>query len=148
MSVQYLITTGSVALAAATAKTVLEGVVGASVNPPEWIALDITTDSVNPSAVPILVELVTYAATGTGTANTPRRAGAAVGTPSSTWKQNDTVEPSTPAVLSSFWMPPTAPFFYQWPLGRELLHSVSTVMGIRMLALAAVNVRVNLTIEE
>lgn len=148
MSVQYIVTTGSIALAAATAKTVLEGVVGASVNPPEWIALDISFDGVNAAAVPVLVEFCTYAATGTGTAATPKRSGAAVGVAQSTWKTNDTVEPTTPVVFASLWIPPTGLFIYQWPLGRELLHPTSVVQGIRLTAPAAVNVRANLTIEE
>lgn len=148
MAVQYVIHTGSVALAAATAKTILEGVTDASGPPPEWIALNVSFDSVNASAVPVLLEFTTYAATGTGTATTPRRLGAAQGVARSTWKVNDTVEPTTPTVFDSLWLPPTVPFIYQWPLGRELLHPVSTVQGIRLTAPAAVNARVSLTIEE
>lgn len=147
MATQYAITTSNVALAAATAKTLIEGVSTANV-PPEWIALDITFDGVTATAVPVRVDFCTYAATGTGTTYTPKRLGQAVGNPASTWKINDTVEPTTPTILFSWWIPPTSGIMYQWPLGRELFHPVSTIQGIRLTAPAAVNAIVNLTIEE
>lgn len=136
------------ALAAATAKTAIEGVVDTSGPPPEWIALDISFDGVTASAVPVRVDLCSYAATGTGTTATPRRLGAALGVARSTWKINDTTEPTTPTIILSWWVPPTSGIFYQWPLGRELLHPTSTVMGVRLTAPAAVNCLVNLTVEE
>lgn len=147
MATQYSITTGSVALVAATAKTILEGSSTANV-PPEWIALEITCDGVTPTNVPIRVDFCTYAATGTGTGYTPKRVGQAVGVAASTWKINDSVEPTTPVILSSWFLPPTSGILYQWPLGRELFHPVSTVQGIRLTAPNAVNVICNLTIEE
>lgn len=147
MTVQYLITNGSQALTAATAKTVIEASTTANV-PCEWIALDITFDGVTASAVPVRVDICTYAATGTGTAYTPKRLGQAVGTAQTTSKINDTVEPTTPVILMSWFIPPTSGQLYQWPLGRELFHNVSTVQGIRLTAPAGVNTIVNLTIEE
>lgn len=147
MTVQYLITNGSQALTAATAKTLIEASTTANV-PCEWIALDITFDGVTASAVPVRVDLCTYAATGTGTAYTPKRGGQAVGTAQTTTKINDSAEPTTPVILMSWFVPPTSGLFYQWPLGRELFHNVSTVQGIRLTAPAGVNAIVNLTIEE
>jgi len=147
MATQYAITTGSTALAAATAKTLIEGSSTANV-PPEWIAVDITFDGVTASAVPVRVDFCTFAATGTGTAYTPKRLGQAVGTSQSTWKINDTVEPTTPTILFSWFIPPTSGVQYVWPLGRELFHPVSTVQGIRLTAPAVVNAIVNLVIEE
>jgi hypothetical protein len=147
MAVQYTITTGTVALSAATARTVIEGSTTANV-PSEWIALDISFDGVTATAVPVRVDLCTYTATGTGTGYTAKRLGQAIGTAQSTFKINDTVEPSTPTILLSWLIPPTGGLFYQWPLGRELFHNVSTVQGIRLTAPAAVNAIVNLTIEE
>jgi hypothetical protein len=148
MSVQYVVTTGSTALVAATAKTVIEGVTDASGPPPEWIEIDITFNGINAGAVPVLAELVTYTATGTGTAYTPKKLGAALGVARSTWKINDTVEPSTPTVLAAWFIPPTSGLILQYPLGREILHPLSTVQGIRLTAPAVVNYVVNLTIEE
>ena len=67
MSVQYGVSTSNVALTAATARTVIEGVTDASGPPPEWISVDISFDGVSASAVPVRVDFCTYAATGTGT---------------------------------------------------------------------------------
>lgn len=148
MAVQYVITTGSTALTAATAKTMIEGTTDANGPPPEWIALDITFNGTTATAVPVTVDFCTYAATGTGTAYTPKKFGQAVGVARSTWKINDTVEPTTPVVLFSWFIPPTSGITYQWPLARELFHPISTVQGIRLTAPAGVNAIVNLTIEE
>lgn len=147
MSVQYVISTGKTALVAATAKTVIELTSTANV-PPEWCALDITFDGVTASAVPVQVDFCTYAATGTGTAYTPKRFGQALGTAATTAKINDTVEPTTPVVLFSWFIPPTSGVMYQWPLGRELFQATSLIMGIRLTAPAVVNYIANLTIEE
>lgn len=147
MTVQYVTTTSNVALAAATAKTVIEVTTTANV-PCEWVAVEITFDGITPTAVPVRVDFCTYAATGTGTTYTPKKLGQAVGTAQSTVKVNDTVEPTTPVILFSWWIPPTSGLVYQWPLGRELFQNVSTVQGIRLTAPAAVNAIVNLTTEE
>jgi 2-methylaconitate cis-trans-isomerase PrpF len=147
MTVQYVVTTGSIGLTAATAKTMIELATTANV-PVEWIAADITFDGVTASAVPVRVDFCTYAATGTGTAATNRRLGQAVGTSQTTSKINDTVEPTTPTILFSWFIPPTSGVQYIWPLGRELFQNVSTIQGIRLTAAAAVNAIVNLTFEE
>lgn len=147
MTVQYVVTTGSTALTAATAKTMIELTTNANV-PVEWIALDITFNGVTASAVPVTVDFCTYSATGTGTAGTNRRLGQAVGTSQTTSKMNDTVEPTGATVLFSWFVPPTSGVQYIWPLGRELFQNVSTIQGIRLTAPAAVNAIVNLTFEE
>lgn len=147
MATQYMLNAGATALTAATAKTLIEVTSTANV-PPLWIAFDVTFDGVTATNVPVRVDICTYAATGTGTAQTPRRIGSTIGTAASTAKINDTVEPTTPTVIASWYVPPTSGFSYQYPLGRELMQAVSTVMGIRLTAPAAVNALVNLTIEE
>lgn len=147
MAIQYMVTTGSVALTAATAKTMVELTTTANMAP-EWIAVDITFNGVNASAVPVQVDFCTYATTGTGTSYTPKRFGQAVGTSYTTVKVNDTAEPGTPTVLFSWFVPPTSGVQYQWPLGRELFQAASTIQGIRLTAPAAVNAIVNLLYEE
>lgn len=147
MTVQYVVTAGPTALAAATAKTMIELTTTANV-PCEWVAVDITFDGTTATATPVRVDFCTYAATGTGTAYTPKRLGQAIGTSQTTSKINDTVEPTTPVVVFSWYVPPTGGVMYQWPLGRELFHNVSTVQGIRLTAPATVNTIVNLTFEE
>lgn len=147
MTVQFIAASGSTALAAATAKTVLVSSTS-STTPCEWVNVDITFDGTTASAVPVLVEFCTYTNSGTGSTLTPNRLGQAVGTPLTTFKNAITVEPTSPTVLLAWWLPPTMPFPYFWPLGRELFQNVSTNMGIRLTAPAAVNTRVNVTIEE
>lgn len=147
MAVQYMITTGPTALVAATAKTMIEVTASANI-PPEWIAFDVTFDGVTAGATPVRLDICSYTATGTGTAFTPKRFGQALGVAQSTAKINDTVEPTSPVVISSLYIPPTSGLSYQWPLGRELFHATSTIMGIRLTAPAAVNAIVNLVVEE
>jgi hypothetical protein len=147
MTVQYVITTGSSGLTAATAKTMIELTTTANV-PCEWVAIDITFDGVTASNVPVRADFCTYAATGTGTAYTPKRGGQAVGTSATTAKINDTVEPTTPVIVFSWFIPPTTGLLYQWPLGREWFQNVSVVQGIRLTSPNTVNAIVNLTIEE
>ena len=147
MTTQFVVPSGSTALAAATAKTVLVGTTTANV-PCEWIAVDIMFDGTTSTAVPVLVEFCTYTGSGTGSAVTPGRLGQAVGTAATTWKNAVTVEPTSPTVLFAWWVPPTSGLWYQWPLGRELFHNVSANQGIRLTAPAVVNCRVNITIEE
>jgi hypothetical protein len=147
LTIQFIQASGSTALAAATAKTILVGTTTANV-PAEWIAVDIHFDGVTATAVPVLAEFCTYTNSGTGTTVTPARLGQAVGTAQTTWKNAITVEPTGPTVLFAWWLPPTQPFSYQWPLGRELFQNVSTNMGVRLTAPAVVNTRVNITIEE
>jgi len=118
--------------------------------PAELISLDVSSSYVT-SATPItlLVELVSYATTGTGTTYTPKRYGQAVGTAQSTVKINDTIEPATPTVVAGWEIIlPGGPFSYQWPLGREYLLTTSSVNGIRCTASAVCSVIVNATIEE
>ena len=147
MAVQYVVTTGSTALTAATAKTMIEASSSAN-QPPEWITAEISFNGTVPTNTPVTIDFCTYAATGTGTAYTAKRFGQAVGTAATTFKINDTVEPTTPTVLYSWLINPTSGIWYPLPLGRELFQAVSTVQGIRLTAPQAVNAIVNLTVEE
>ena len=147
MAAQFTITTGKTALVAATAKTVIEGSSTANV-PPEWIGFDITFDGVTATNTPVLIEFMTFSTTGTGTTYTPKKSGQSVGTAASTWKINDTVEPGTPVVIFGWQWSPTSGIAYQWPLGRELFHPISTIQAVRVTAAQVVNYLANLYIEE
>jgi hypothetical protein len=146
MAAQYTVTTGSTALVAATAKTVVELTAGANALA-ELIALDVSFNGTTATAVPVTVEITTFATTGTGTAFTPKRVGAA-GTAQATAKINDTVEPATQTVIAAWFVSPTSGMSYQWPLGRELVVANSGLVGIRLTAPAIVNYLVNLSFEE
>jgi hypothetical protein len=113
---------------AATARTVIECVSGAN-HPPEWCEYVVFNMAATGYTT---VDFVTYAATGTGTAYTPKKHGQAVGTAETTAKVNLTVEGTTPSVLWSEVYANPFTLRIQYPLGRELFHPVSTVMGIRL----------------
>lgn len=147
MAAQYTVTTGSTALVAATAKTVIELTAGANVSA-EIISLDITFNGTTASAVPVLAEITTFATTGTGSAFTPKRVGTAAGVSQISAKINDTVEPASQTAVMAWFIPPTSGMSYQWPLGRTLTLPVSTLIGLRLTAPAVVNYVVNLTYEE
>jgi hypothetical protein len=149
MSVQYSFTTGLQSLTAAV-HTMVELNPVASQNPPELIALDVSSSYLT-TATPIslLIEIVTNTATGTGTVYTPKRMGAATGTASTVCKINDTVEPSTPTVIYGWEVIiPGGPFSYQWSLGREYLLQVSTFNGIRVTPSTACSVLISGVFEE
>jgi hypothetical protein len=102
VSVQYSVTTALTALAAATAKSMIEINPGSSI-PAELIALDVSSSySTAGTPLTLLVELGIASATGTGSSYTPKKFGQAVGTALSTVKINDTVEP-TSFVTSIAW---------------------------------------------
>lgn len=149
MTVQFSATNGLTALVATTAKTMIELATTAN-TPAELISLDVSSSYLT-SATPLtlLVELVNYTATGTGTTYTGRKYGQAIGAAQTTVKINDTVEPSTPTIIAGWELIiPSGPFSYQWPLGREYLLSTSTFTGIRLTASAICSAIVNLTYEE
>jgi hypothetical protein len=149
VSVQYSVSNGLTALAAATAKSIVEINPGSSI-PAELVALDVSSSYLT-SGTPIslLVELGTASATGTGSSYTPKKFGQAVGTALSTVKINDTVEP-TSFVTAVAWelVIPAGPFCYQWPLGREYFLAVSSVNVVRLTASAVCSVIVNAIFEE
>lgn len=114
---------------AGTARTVIEGTTTGTQNLPEWIDYSVYNMAASGYT---LVEFVTYTATGTGTVYVPKRHGTAIGTAVSTWKTNDTVEPTVPVIVwGEAYMNPFT-LRIQYPLGRELLHPSSTIMGIRL----------------
>lgn len=151
MAEVYGVTTGigtPIALAAATAKTVIE-VAAPSTATCRLVQAAVSFDA-SAAAAGIKVEVVRYATTGTGTTYTPLKyngegqARAAL----CTAKVNDTVEPGTPVPVECFYVPNTAGQFWQLPLGRELYVAPSTLVGIRVTSAAVVNCAANLIFEE
>lgn len=146
----WTVTTGSVASGTA-AKTMIELATGTAISN-YWVAFDITFDGVTASAVPVLVELISSTASGTGTAITfaaPHRYNVSSSyNPQTTAKVNLTVEGSTPTVIDGWRVPPTSGMSYQWPLGREFGMGISQFKGIRVTAAATVNYVCNLVFGE
>jgi hypothetical protein len=146
----YTVTTGGVALVAATAKTVAEITTGSGVTN-AWVSFDVTFDGATATNVPVKVELVSYTGASTGTAFTPLKANGEAQNvaATSTAKVNDTVEPTTPTVRRSWAIPPTSGVLFQFPLGREVAYMpVSSIYGIRCTAPNGVNVYVQIDFEE
>lgn len=152
-AVGYAITTeGAVALAAATAKSIL-GAKAAADFGLQVKGLEVSFDGVSASAVPVLVELcyATFAtnapgtnSTGTTERNLYGRALAAGFTGAHTW----TTEPTVLTVIKELLLTPNGgTLIYQFPLGTEPDCALGEGFVIRCTAPAIVNVRASLTLE-
>lgn len=152
----YSVTTSSaVALAAATAKTVLMVICPSSFGI-DLKKLEIGFDGVTASAVPALVELVTSTnATNStpGTANTSESSnitqiyGRSITTGFTAFSAS-TSEPTVLTVIRRFLLTPAGGLvMYDYPLGDTPDTAVSAGIGLRVTAPAVVNVRAGLVFE-
>lgn len=145
-------TEGAVALAAATAKTII----GAKAHANSGLQLksfEVAFDGVTASAVPVLVEVMysTWATQPPGTASTSTTVRQAYGraltagfTSGKTW----TTEPTALTNIKEFLLTPNAGLVaYQWPLGQEPDCALAEGFVIRCNAPAAVNVRATMSFE-
>lgn len=144
-----MIATGSIALVAATAKTVIEIPTG-STAPFQVVGLEFSFSAT--AAGSVVAEWGTYATTGTGTTVTPLKYGMDQG-PSAilgTVKIADTVEPATFArgTLPSWVIPLPGMYSILYPYGRELYRPLSVNSALRLNSTLACNVHVNLVIEQ
>ncbi len=135
-------TEGSVAMVAATAKTVL------AVTAPAQFgialkSLKIGFDGVTASALPVLVEIIRFTTAGTGTAVTPLQQSGRTIAHGVAATKNHTVEPTTPTLADpDMWFDPNKlALLYDWALGDEIDTAVSEGLGLRVTAPAVVNVR-------
>lgn len=155
-SVGYTVRTGSaVALAAATAKTVLMAITpsqfGGSLR-----RFRIGFDGVTPSAVPVLWEIVrstNFSNSTPGTNNTSESSnivqykGRSITTGFTAFSAS-TSEPTVLTVLDSAPLTPAGGLLvYDFPLGDEFECDVSAGLGIRLTAPATVNARARLFFE-
>jgi hypothetical protein len=149
MATQYSISTGSVALVAATAKTLIEIPTGATA-PFTVVGLDVSFS--HTAASSCVVEWGTFTTTGTGTTATPLKMGMDQGPAAvlGTVKINDTVEPAGFArgTLLHWFIPLPGMFSLREPYARELYTPLSTNRALRLTAVAAGNASVNLIIEQ
>lgn len=151
MASQYVISTGSIPLVAATAKVCIEIPTGATKDF-EVIGLEFSFDYSLATLHTCVVEWMTYATTGTGTTVTATKYGKNQG-PSAilgTVKINHTAAPGT---LSNAGLPNwvfSLPGMYSinYPYVRELYQPVSTLRCLRLTSSVATNVCVVLTIEQ
>jgi hypothetical protein len=149
----YEVTTeGAVALAAATAKTVI-GARGHANSGLQLKSIEFGFDGVTASAVPVLVELcyATFATNAPGTnstSTTPRQAYGRVLTAGFTSGKNWTVEPTVLTLIKEFLLTPNAgAVLYQWPLGQEPDAALAEGFALRLTAPAVVNCRATMGLE-
>lgn len=147
-----IVSAGAIALAAATAKTIL-GVKAHANSGLQLKGLEVAFDGVTGSAVPVLVEVCycTWASNSPGTNSTSLtplqnygRALAVGFTAGKTW----TTEPTVLTVLKELLLPPDKGIIsYLWPLGMEPDCALAEGFAIRCNAPAAVNVRGTMNVE-
>jgi hypothetical protein len=137
----------AVALSAGVAKTVLSVIAPAQFGV-DLIKYRIGFDGVTASAVPVLVELVTWTTDGTGTSGTVVQVYGRSITAGFTTKYNYSAEPTTPTLVDRFSLTPNGgTIVYDFPLGTSPDTAVSNLIGIRCTAPAAVNVNATMWFE-
>lgn len=146
----YTFSVDAVALAAATAKTIIELGAAATGARPRIIEWWVEFDGVSSAAVPVKCEIgrfsatVTTATTGTPSDFDPTDTALSVVRHTATVEGAGTVEAGTPIHRVS----PTSGLYVQMPLGREMLLNNSTFWRIRLTAAAVVNATCGVTWEE
>ena len=143
---------GKIALAAATAKTVLN-IINSATSLTRLCELSVSFDGVTPTAVPVLVELCysTQATAGTNPGTfTPPQIRGATRAPQALGARNYSVEPTVLTVWKSWLVPAfNGLLVLQFPLGREPEQIVaSDGLLLRCTAPAVVNVTGYLEFEE
>lgn len=148
MAELYSIDSGTGALSAATAKTMIEVSSGSTVTA-RWKKLRVSCDAT--SAGSLKVEIIS-ATSGTGTAYTPKKVNADAQNRAAnlTAKVLDTVEPTSVTVLETFDFPlPLGGYLEQHVLGQERYMPPSVMYGIRLTStIGSVNGWVYLEVEE
>ena len=154
MAYGYTVVAGA-ALVAATAKTAINLIAGATTQP-IITEFGVSFDGVSSTAVPELVELCTstQGAAGTSTAFTPLQIrnwppAAAICTAG----VNYTAEPTTLVVVKHWYVPPTSGMVLQFPLGREIEGIITAATAgkgwaLRLTAPAIVNYKAYFEFEE
>lgn len=141
---------GDVALAAATAKTVLSVIAGSNA-PFKLIELGVSFDGTSSTATPVLVELCasTEAGAGTATSQSPVQTGGPTRTAQASGKRNFTAEPTVLTTLKRWRVHPQAGLVLQFPLGREPQQVTGgRALVLRCTAGASVNAAAYLEFEE
>lgn len=145
-------TEGAVALAAATAKSIL-GVKAHANSGLQVKGFHVAFDGISAAGVPVLVELCysTFGANSPGTnssSTTPRQTYGRVLTAGFTSGKTWTTEPTTLTVIKEMLLSPNGgSLFFQFPLGTEPDCALAEGFVIRCTAPATVNVRATLDVE-
>ncbi len=141
-------TTAAIALAAATAETIIQIVSPANqrVKLKRW---GVYFDGASATAVPVLVKLHVQTSAGTMSALTPAKWNSDdAETIQTTMQHTATAEPTTGAALEEKLVHPQQGYEIIYPLGDELVLPGGTKLGIVCTAPAIVNVRAEVYCEE
>jgi hypothetical protein len=137
----------AVALVAATAKTILSVIAPATFGV-DLRGIRVSFDGVTASAVPVVVELVTFTTDGTGSAGTVAQSSGRTITAGFTTKYNYSVEPTTATLIDRYTLTPNGgTLIYDYPADRTPDCAVSNLFAIRCTAPAAVNVNAAMLFE-
>jgi len=151
MAAGYVVNTGGdVALAATTAKTVLNVIAGTGA-PIRLVEFGVSFDGVTAGNEPVTVEICssTQATAGTSSSATPRQIRGATRTVQASGARNYTGEPSVLTVLKSFLVHPQGGgLVVQFPLGREMEEAATNGIALRLTAPDAVNAQAYMEFEE
>lgn len=149
MATQYSVSTGSISLVAATAKTCIELPTSATAG---LTVIGLELSFSHTAASSCVVEWGTFVTTGTATTVTPLKYGTGQGVAANTGtvKIANTVEPSTfsAATLPSWIIPLPGMYSVLYPMGREMFQPASINRCLRLTAVAAGSVRINLYFEQ
>lgn len=139
---------GEVALAAATAKTVLKIVAPAN-HRVAILGWGVSFDGISPTAEPVVVRLLRQTTAGTFTSLTPVKADGSLGeTVQTTAGHTATVEPTAGNILKRVNVHPQSGYEEVVPLGQEFVLAGGEQVGIECTAPAAVNVIPYIKFEE
>ncbi len=143
----FTLSTGEVALVAATVKTVLQAV--APTNQRQKIlGWGVYFDGTSPAGEPVIVEMVRQSTAGTMTALSAVKVSPGSETVQSTAQHTATVEPTLTDVIFRKEVHPQSGYEMTFPLGQEIPNVGGGRIGIRCTAPAGVNCVASLTIEE
>lgn len=139
--------TAEVALAAATAKTVVQ-LVAPSNHRVKVVGWGVFFDGTSGSAEPVQVRLLRQSSAGTMTALTPVQVRPVAETIQSTAQHTATSEPTAGDVIDCAEVHPQGGYEVKYPLGQEPVLAGAGKVGIECTAPAVVNVRAKILFEE
>ena len=142
-----VVNTPSVALTAATAKTVLQLTAPAN-HRVKVLGWGVFFDGTNTAAVPVIVRVLRQTTSGTTTAITPLQVVPVAETILTAAAHTATIEPTASDVIDEIACHPQQGFEVKFPMGQEIIIAGSGRLGIECNAPAGVNVRAKIFFEE
>lgn len=140
--------TAEIALAAATAKTVIQ-IVAAANHRVKILSWGVYFDGISTTAEPVQIRFLRQTTAGTMSALTPvKNDDSLAETLLTTAQHTATVEPTAGDVLEVKEIHPQSGYEKIYPMGQEVIVGGSDRVGIEVTAPAVVNVRAEITFEE